>query len=256
MEERGIDGWRLDVANEVARDFWRLFRKEVRAANPEAVLIGEVWGNAETWLRGDAFDSAINYDFLRHCREFFAAEAIDAAAFDSRVTQLRLRYPTPMVRGQMNLLDSHDVPRFLTLCDGNRSKHMLAVLFLMLFPGVPSIYYGDEQAMTGLTEEEFRAAMPWAHRDAEYEAFFRQALALRKNPVILLGDYRTVTAQKGGRLYAFSRCLEGECLIAYLNAGTEAIPLTPPAGTVTLLASGWQEGRLEGYGHLLVQERK
>lgn len=256
VEDRGIDGWRLDVANEVSRDFWRLFRKEVRAANPEAVLIGEVWENAETWLRGDAFDSAMNYDFLRHCKDFFASETLDAAAFDSRVTQLRLRYPTPMVRGQMNLLDSHDVPRFLTLCGGDRRKHKLAVLFLMLFPGIPSIYSGDEQAMTGFTEEEFRAAMPWSSRDSEYEAFFKQAVALRKDPVTVLGDYRTVYAQKGSRLYAFSRSLGGACLTAYLNGGPQAVSISPPVGTVTLLASGWESGRLEGYGYLLVQERE
>ncbi|MEA5014232.1 MAG: glycoside hydrolase family 13 protein [Candidatus Limiplasma sp.] len=252
VQERHIDGWRLDVANEVARDFWRLYRREVLAANPQAALIGEVWENAETWLRGDAFDSTMNYDFLRHCRDFFAAEALDAAAFDSRVTQMRLRYPTPFVLGQMNLLDSHDVPRFLTLCGEDRRKHKLAVLFQMLCPGVPSVYYGDEQALTGSVEEEYRAAMPWSRRDADYEAFFRQALALRKSPAVLTGDYRTLCAQEGSRLYAFSRSCPGHTLTAYLNAGSEAVPVAPPQGSPAL-SSGWKDGALEGYGYLVVR---
>ncbi len=248
VETRHIDGWRLDVANEVTRDFWRHYRREVHAAKPDAVLIGEVWENAETWLRGDTFDSAMNYDFLRHCRDFFATEAIDAAHFDSRITQLRLRYPTPMVQGQMNLLDSHDVPRFLTLCDGDRRKHKLAVLFQMLCPGAPSVYYGDEQAMTGSIEEEYRASMPWAHRDAEYEAFFRQALALRQDPLVVEGGYRTILAEKGGRFYVFTRQLGERCLTAYLNAGPQRVTAALPLGAVTLLSSGWMDGALDGYG--------
>lgn len=253
VEERHIDGWRLDVANEVTRDFWRLYRHEVRAANPEAALIGEVWENAETWLRGDTFDSSMNYDFLRHCRDFFATEAIDAADFDHRVTQMRLRYPTQIVRAQMNLLDSHDVPRFLTLCGGDRRKHRLAVLFQMLCPGAPSVYYGDEQAMTGSIEEEYRAPMPWSHRDEEYESFFRQALALRKDPVVINGGYRMVRADSGGRLYALSRTGDGQCLTAYLNAGSQPVSIASQANGRVLLSSGCQRGTLEGYGYLVIQ---
>ncbi len=251
VEQRHVDGWRLDVANEVSRDFWRLYRKEVRAANPEAVLIGEVWENAETWLRGDMLDSAMNYDFLRHCRDFFATESINAKTFHNRVTNMLLRYPNQLVQGQMNLLDSHDVPRFLTLCTGDKRRHRLAVLFQMLCPGAPSIYYGDEQAMTGDTEVQYRAPMPWASREHEHEAFFRQALALRRLSVCLKGDYRWLSTPKNSRLYAFSRNENSTCLQAYLNAGPDAVEMTPEANVTVLLAQGFKDNKLDGYGYLV-----
>ncbi len=254
VEERHIDGWRLDVANEVTKDFWRLYRKEIHAANPEAVLIGEVWENAETWLRGDTLDSAMNYDFLRHCRDFFANGSINAQGFHHRVTNMLMRYPTQLVRGQMNLLDSHDVPRFLTLCGGDKRKHRLAVLFQALCPGAPSIYYGDEQAMTGATEAQYRAPMPWGSRDAEYEGFFREALTLRKLPVCINGDFCPVPTEKGSRLYAFSRSDHSTCITAYLNAESETVKIDTQADAEILLVNGFSDGKLDGYGYLVVKK--
>lgn len=175
-----VDGWRLDVANEVDRSFWRKFRSAVREANPEAVLIGEVWENSETWLKGDAFDSTMNYDFKKHCRSFFANRAIDGEEFENRMTQMRYRYPRKITLGQLNLLDTHDVPRFLSLCKNDRERWKLAFLYLMMAPGVPSVFYGDEQGLTGIKEPDYRQAMPWDNRDEELEAFVRQTVAIRK----------------------------------------------------------------------------
>ncbi|MEG2501349.1 MAG: alpha-amylase family glycosyl hydrolase, partial [Oscillospiraceae bacterium] len=132
-----IDGWRLDVANEVDKEFWRAFRREAKKENPECVLIGEIWENSEIWLKGDMFDSTMNYDFRKNCRDFFALGTIDAYAFESRITQMLMRYPKGIVEGQLNLLDSHDVSRFLSLCDGDEHRFKLAALFLILCPGVP-----------------------------------------------------------------------------------------------------------------------
>lgn len=112
VEEFHTDGWRLDVASEVNDAFWMAFRNEVKCVNPDAVLIGEVWETATHWLDGKIFDSAMNYDFRKHCRRFFAEESIDAAEFDSRITDMRMRYRWQTVCAQLNLLDSHDVSRF------------------------------------------------------------------------------------------------------------------------------------------------
>ena len=121
LQEFRIDGWRLDVANEVDREFWREFRRVARETNPESVLIGEVWESAETWLAGDMFDSTMNYSFRRICLDFFGRSAIGTEAFHDRVAKMLLRYRTGSLRAQLNLLDSHDVSRFLSECRGMRT---------------------------------------------------------------------------------------------------------------------------------------
>ena len=144
VREYGIDGWRLDVASEVDDSFWREFRRRVKAAKPEALLIGEVWESAGHWLDGSMFDSAMNYELRRHCRRFFAEQTEDAFAFSGRCTGMLMRYRRQLVPAQLNLLDSHDVGRFLSLCGGDVRRYRLAVLFQLCFPGIPSVFYGDE----------------------------------------------------------------------------------------------------------------
>src|SRR5690606_3615251 len=133
-----------DVANEVEHSFWKEFRQAVKAANPEAFLLGEVWGDAQPWLQGDEFDSTMNYRFADLCREFFAEKAMGVNEFDARFHHLLMRYMRPITNLQMNLLDSHDVPRFLSWCRGDLRRYQLAVLFQMTAPGIPSVFYGDE----------------------------------------------------------------------------------------------------------------
>lgn len=114
IKEADIDGWRLDVANEVDHGFWRHFRKAVRAVKPDAFLVGEVWYDAPEWLSGDQFDSLMNYSFLYTCTDFFAKRVINVKQFSDRIGYLLMRYRKNVQYAQMNLLDSHDVPRFLS----------------------------------------------------------------------------------------------------------------------------------------------
>lgn len=221
LKEYKVDGWRLDVANEVARDFWSAFRKAAKEVNSEAVLIGEVWENAETWLRGDAFDSTMNYDFRKHCREFFAFGNRDAFQFAGDISTMLLRYPTNINLGQLNLLDTHDVPRFLSLCKRNIKRWKLAYIFLMLFPGVPSLFYGDEKKIAGLTEPEYRSPMDWQSQDEEFEVFIKKVLSIRKEYINASSGYEAVQAEKGSRLYSFVRTGEKARVLACLNAGED-----------------------------------
>ena len=107
-----VDGWRLDVANEIDRNFWRRFRAAVKQADPEAVLIGEVWENAQIWLKGDMFDSTMNYEFRRICREYLASMESNALKAAYQFGQMLLRYPKILVNGKLNIIYIHDVPRF------------------------------------------------------------------------------------------------------------------------------------------------
>ena len=248
VEEFGIDGWRLDVANEVAKEFWRVFRREVKAAKPDCVLIGEVWENAQDWLRYDLFDSTMNYDFRRHCRDFFAMERIDAAGFDARVTDMRMRYADAYWRSQLNLLDSHDVSRFLSLCGGDLRKMRLAVLFQMLFPGAPSIYYGDEMDMEGVAEDEFRRPMPWGKQSRLYE-HYRQAMLLRVKAAPQTAEYRTLRAEPGSRLYAFELKNGGTSTVVYLNAGEAPVEVSLPGNAEIALRHQLDGCTLGAYGY-------
>lgn len=204
IKQFGVDGWRLDVANEIDRNFWRKFRTAIKEAKPDAVLIGEVWENAETWLRGDAFDSVMNYDFRKHCREYFAAEKYTASDFAGAMTDMFLRYPKQVSLGQLNLLDSHDVARFLSLCDGNREKWMAAFAYLCISPGVPSIFYGDEKGMEGIREEEYRSPMLWEEKE-EITSFVKKCIRIRKDWIAPQDEWHIVLAEDEKNFLVFER---------------------------------------------------
>ncbi|MCL2003087.1 MAG: glycoside hydrolase family 13 protein [Oscillospiraceae bacterium] len=217
LREYKIDGWRLDVVDETNNAFWRAFRSAALEVNPDAFLIGEIWVNANHWLDGSMFHSAMNYDFRKHCRDFFAKGAIGAEMFSARVTNMLTRYRKNLTYTQLNLLDSHDVSRFLSLCGGDTRRLKLALLFQMCFVGVPCVYYGDEQGLQGLLEEEYRQPMRW-DGDGELFAFYQWAIRLRRdNPALTRGDFKTVCADGG--LFVFRRAYEDSRVTVAINAG-------------------------------------
>lgn len=205
IENFHVDGWRLDVANEVDKNFWRRFRHAVKEANPEAVLIGEVWENAEIWLKGDLFDSVMNYDFRKHCRDHFALRKTTAEGFACGMTDMFLRYPLQVSHGQLNLLDSHDVARFYTLCGEDPDRWQCAFLCLCMMPGVPSVFYGDEQKISGLREKEYRSAMPWAHLSEDNSGFVKKALQIRKDWIAPMDPWRILPDTPNSQLLIFER---------------------------------------------------
>jgi len=179
IREFDIDGWRLDVANEINHDFWRAFRREVRALKPDAVLIGEIWDDARSFLDGEQFDSAMNYNLTFAIDDFFAYGRLSAREFMQRVQQLLVRYRRRIQQAQLNLIDSHDVPRFLTKCGGDERRLRLAALFLFTHPGVPMLFYGDERGLSGWHESEYRQPMDWSGSECPLSDFIQYAIKLR-----------------------------------------------------------------------------
>ena len=246
-----IDGWRLDVASEIDDGFWREFRRRVKAIKPDCLLVGEVWETARHWLNGDMFDSTMNYDFRKHARRFFAEESIDARAFAGRCGDMLMRYRKQMIPAQLNLLDSHDVSRFLSLCGGDARRYRLAALFQLTFPGMPSIFYGDELGAMGVSEEEYRRAMPWADGDAALWDFFRRAIALRRAHAALRGgSFRVLRAEFGERLLIYAREHGGERLTVAINAGEESVQL-PEAPANVLWSEGLEDAALAAYSFVM-----
>lgn len=216
-----VDGWRLDVANELDDGFLRAFRASVKAAKSDALIVGEVWENAAHYLGGDMLDSAMNYDFRRYCRRFFAEQTVDAETFDTNVSTLLLRYNENALFAQLNLLDSHDVSRFLSLCGGKTERMELAMLLQMTFPGMPCVFYGDEKGLCGESEPEYRRPMAW-DASSPLEEVYRRMIALRKtHPALRYGSFHTELACGG--VYRYSRVWNGTKITVAMNLGAEPV---------------------------------
>jgi len=250
VKEYDIDGWRLDVANEVNDGFWRGFRQAVKAVKPDCLLIGEIWESAPHWLDGTLFDSTMNYDFRRHARDFFAKRTIGAETFDGRITEMRMRYRDPYPYLQLNLLDSHDASRFLSLCGSDTQRMRLAVLFQMTAIGMPCVFYGDEQGITGVQEAEYRAPMPWAGEACSLSEFYRDAIRLRRQyPALRRGDWKTLVCRDG--LYAFRRTYQGDTIDIWLSNSQEL--QTAGIEGLIILEDGYENGRLAPFGYAVAQ---
>ena len=230
---QGADGWRLDVPNEIAdHNFWREFRAVVKATNPEAYIVGEIWHDATPWLDGTQFDAVMNYVFRDLCRDFFARDSLRADAFGAGIDHLLSLYPRPATEVQLNLLGSHDTPRFRTEAGGDIARLCLAILFQMTFPGAPCIYYGDEIGMEGGGDPDCRGCFPWDRDRWEVELleWTRGCIRLRhEHPALRAGEYRSLLARSTVNIYAFARWDDSERLVVALNnrtaPGTLDLPL-------------------------------
>jgi neopullulanase len=234
----GADGWRLDVATEIDDDsFWQEFRNRVRAVKPEAYIVAEIWHESQRWLQGDQFDAIMNYDVTRPVIAFFSngkldlrvlhqqdnyngiKHSIDAHEFANRIDHNLGLYKQDITYSQLNLLDSHDTPRFLSCASGDKSTLRLAWLFLFCYPGAPCIYYGDEIGLDGEHDPHCRKSFPWDESkwDKDLLQYAKEVTALRNNnPALRRGNYKRLWSDHG--VYAFSRSYEGETFVVALNA--------------------------------------
>ena len=217
----GIDGWRLDVPEEIGEPgFWEEFRRRCLAVNPDAYLVGELWNPAPGWLaggpEGGRFHAAMNYPLAESILSFVASghldeglvaktheyarnvRAIDGPEFGRQLGRVMTTYEPAVTQMQLNLLDSHDTPRFLSLAGGDRSALRLAMLIVMTLPGAPCIYYGDEIGLEGREDPDCRRSYPWdpARQDGELRAFVAGLAELRRSePALRHGRFRLLEAE-------------------------------------------------------------
>jgi cyclomaltodextrinase len=234
----GIDGWRLDVPFEIkVPGFWQEFRQRVKAINPEAYIVGEIWGDASEWLDGTQFDGVMNYLFAAPTIAFTAGDCViqemanpackpypplDAPGYAEKIQQLLTLYPWEIQLTQLNLLNSHDTARLITMASGDKASVELATLLLLTFPGAPCIYYGDEVGLEGGPDPDCRRGFPSEDKwDRDVLDYHRQLISLRHSyPALRTGDYQFLYAQ--GFVYVFARVLnEGEPVIIAVNAGNK-----------------------------------
>ena len=237
----GIDGWRLDVPADIDDDsFWEEFRSRVKAINPEAYIVGEIWHESKRWLQGDQFDAVMNYPVTVAELGFFGQEHLDQAEiakaggyegkvrpftgyeFDQQIDDILSWYDPAITQVQMNLLDSHDTPRALTCLSGDKNSMKLAYLFQFTYPGAPTIYYGDEIGIDGGHDPDCRKSFNWDESawDKDLRDYTKAVIALRKaHPALRTGSFNAVHVDND--TYAFERVLGGERIVVALNVANE-----------------------------------
>jgi glycosidase len=254
----GIDGWRLDVPNDIPRPHWEEWRKFVKQINPEAIITGEIWNRADQWLDGEHFDAVMNYEFAKIAVAwvFNRQQKISASEAASRLAELRLAYPAVATYALQNLVDGHDTDRLASMAQNpdreydrqNRvqdnnpqydnskptpesyARARLVALLQMTYVGAPMIFYGDEVGMWGADDPSNRKPMLW--RDLgpcekpeenlvmdEHLAFYKQAVALRNtHPALRSGTFQTLMADDAADVWVFLRSDDQEYVLVALNA--------------------------------------
>ena len=265
---RGIDGWRLDVPQEITTvGFWEEFRRRVRSINPELYIVGEIWEDATDWIAsGDRFDGTMNYLFAGHTLAFTAGDRIpedlaeglsfplrpplNASAYAAMIQHLLDLYPWQATCANLNLLDSHDVPRVLSMCGDDMAAVELATLLQMTFPGAPSVYYGAEIGMTGGKDPKNRGGFPWDDLTSWHGTLLvahRKLIALRhEHPALRRGTYSALPTDPDSMLYVFLRDYDGERLVVAVNAGTDAVSSSSQPSIGTDFTTLYGEGGIAG----------
>ena len=250
----GVDGWRLDVAadlghsSEYNHKFWQEFRRHVKEANPEAMILAEHYGDPSSWLAGDQWDTVMNYDafmepltwFLtgmeKHSDEYNGALYGDGVSFFRSMYYHMSRMQTQSVLVAMNQLSNHDHSRFLTRTNqivgriGTAGAKMAefgvnygifreAIMVQMTWPGAPTLYYGDEAGVCGWTDPDNRRTYPWGFEDFELIEYHRYLIDLHKKlPALRRGSLKQLLADR--QLIVYGRMSgENKCAVIINNRG-------------------------------------
>ena len=257
-----VDGWRLDVAADLGHSaeynhhFWKRFRKEVKAVNPDVMIYAEHYGDASSWMQGDQWDTVMNYDAFmepltwfmtgmeKHSDAYKPEYYRNGEFFESCMSHYMTAFHMPSLMTAMNQLSNHDHSRFLTrtnhvagrlatagaeAAEKDVRKHIMemAVAFQMTWIGAPTLYYGDEAGVCGFTDPDNRRTYPWGKEDFELIEFHREMIAIhRRNPVLKFGSTKILKAEK--EILAFARFDERDQMLTVINmSDTEQIVKLP-----------------------------
>lgn len=236
LREFDIDGFRLDVPNEVPFWFWEIFRKEMKKIKTDIYLVGEIWQAPEKWVNERYFDAVMNYKYFRDpVMHFFALRQYDAKRFEKELLTGLAHYPYQNSTVMMNLLDCHDTHRFFQSVKGNLALMKLVVLFQMCYIGIPHIFYGDEIATLGGNDPDNRRPMNWNfENDAQavsLKNYYTELIKIRKRYAALrLGKYIPYTCH--GKLIAFWRVYIDQKILVVINNDNRRKTLSLPEDVV------------------------
>ena len=256
LRTAGVDGWRLDVADEISHDFWRSFRRAVKAEFPDALIVGEIWHHAPDFLQGDQWDSVMNYPFYRSLLDFAATGTIPASRFLGNLGFQRGNIHTAVHPLLWNLVGSHDTPRLRRLCGDDPQRHRLAVALQLLLPGMPMIYYGDEVGMTGDHDPDCRRGMLWdeSRQDKETLRWYRRLLKLRRElPGLLTGETAAQETRDEDGLILITRRHQGRDITLLFHAGAGEAAVPELAGKQDLLGEAVFDGTIRGFAAMVLE---
>lgn len=257
-----VDGWRLDVAadlghsQEFNHEFWKKFRKAVKEANPEAIILAEHYGDANSWLQGDQWDTIMNYDGFMDPVTWFLT-GVDKHSDNSNpgmhgdagTFKLTMQYQMSRMQNQsllvaMNELSNHDHSRFLTRTnrmvgrvgtagtaaasqDIDEAIFKQGVVMQMTLPGAPTLYYGDEAGVCGWTDPDNRRTYPWGYENFEILEFYRETIAIhRQHKVFKTGSYKPLVEQRD--LLCYGRFdMDNAAFVAINTSDTDKTVLIP-----------------------------
>lgn len=228
IREADIDGWRLDVSDEVSHGFWRRFRKAVKKEKPDSVIIGENWHDAYAYLMGDQYDSIMNYAFTKACLDYFAKGVFSAKDMADKLNSNLMRNTEQVNRMMLNLLDSHDTHRFFTEVNKDKDKMLAAIALEMVFEGAPCLYYGTELCMEGGYDPDSRRGFPWDTKswDMDFLEKVKELIRIRKQPAVQYGEIKIEEEQE---MLHVERMWENSKIILRINMTEEEkkIPKQP-----------------------------
>ena len=246
-----VDGWRLDVAADLGHSpeynhyFWQEFRRAVKEANPNAIVLAEHYGSPRAWLNGKEWDTVMNYDafmepvtwFLtgmqKHSDDFRADLLGNADSFIGAMNHHGADFTMPSLQIAMNELSNHDHSRFLTRTNRtvgrvnnmgpeaanqgvSKAVMMEAAIIQFTWPGAPTIYYGDEAGVCGWTDPDNRRTYPWGNEDTELIAFHRKLIKIHKNnKELLTGSLKYVA--HGYNLLGYGRFNNKDATVVLIN---------------------------------------
>ena len=290
------DGWRLDVAadlgrsNEFNHNFWKKFRKAVKEANPDALILAEHYGDPSEWLEGDEWDTIMNYDafmepvtwFLtgmeKHSDEAREDLRGNADAFVNAIRHHMSNMMTPSLQVSMNELSNHDHSRFLTRTNhrvgrvrelgpeaANENVNVAvmreAVVMQMTWPGAPTIYYGDEAGVCGFTDPDNRRTYPWGHEDQDLIAFHREMIRIHKRySVFREGSVLMLMWREN--VLAYARMDEEQKIVVIINNSDALEEVTVPVWQAEIpmrdrmrrLMYSYREGYTTEYEEYIVED--
>ena len=291
-----VDGWRLDVAadlgrsNEYNHEFWQKFRRAVKDANPNALILAEHYGDPSDWLKGDEWDTVMNYDafmepvtwFLtgleKHSDEAREELLGNIDNFIGSMAHHMSNMLTPSLQVAMNELSNHDHSRFLT-----RTNHMVgrvehlgpeaaneyvnkavmreAVVMQMTWVGAPTVYYGDEAGVCGFTDPDNRRTYPWGHEDQELIAFHNEAIRIHKeHPALKTGSLKILGGEEN--ILSYARFKGHDRIIVVINNRSERAEVKVPVWEAEIpikcrmkrLLYSYKDGYTTEYEEYLVED--
>ena len=291
-----VDGWRLDVAadlgrsNEYNHEFWQKFRRAVKDANPNALILAEHYGDPRDWLKGDEWDTVMNYDafmepvtwFLtgmeKHSDEAREELLGNIDNFIGSMAHHMSNMLTPSLQVAMNELSNHDHSRFLT-----RTNHMVgrvehlgpeaaneyvnkavmreAVVMQMTWVGAPTVYYGDEAGVCGFTDPDNRRTYPWGHEDQELIAFHKEAIRIHKeHPALKTGSLKILGGEEN--ILSYARFKGHDRIIVVINNRSERAEVKVPVWEAEIpikcrmkrLLYSYKDGYATEYEEYLVED--